>query len=148
MSELDSGGTDQNPSPGPAIADIPDRAVLAMLQRAVRNCLILGLIGAVALLIGSGWRNAAMLTTGTLISVASIFEWKRLAELLQAKIANQETPRSAPLVVLFFLLRLILFGGAIYVSLKCFRGSTVALLCGLGLAAIAIGYEAIRLLAD
>lgn len=89
-----------------------------------------------------------MLATGALISAASIIEWKRLAELIQAKLNRQETPRSAPLAVLFFVFRLIIFAGLIYVSLKCFRGSTIALLCGLGFAAIAVGWEAVRLLAD
>lgn len=129
-------------------ADIPDRAVLALLNRSARNCLILGLVGAIALLIGSGWRNAAMLATGALISAASIYEWKRLAQLIQAKLDRRQTPRSAPVAVMFFVIRLALFAGVIYVSLKCFEGSPVALLCGLGLAALAVGYEAVRLLAD
>ena len=44
-------------------------------------------------------------------------------------------------MVSFFLFRLMIFAGAIYGSLKCFQGSAVALLCGLGLAVIAIGWE-------
>jgi hypothetical protein len=48
----------------------------------------------------------------------------------------------------FFVLRLTVFAGAIYVSLKCFRGSLVALLCGLGLALLAMLWEAIRLLRE
>ena len=48
----------------------------------------------------------------------------------------------------FFVLRLIVFGGAIYGSLKCFRGSVVALLCGLGLAVLAMAWEVVRLLRD
>ena len=51
-------------------------------------------------------------------------------------------------MVLFFVLRLTVFAGAIYGSLKCFQGSVIALLCGLGLAALAIGFEAIRMLRD
>jgi hypothetical protein len=51
-------------------------------------------------------------------------------------------------VVLFFVLRLTIFAGIIYGSLKCFQGSVVALLCGLGLAALAVGWEVIRLLRD
>jgi hypothetical protein len=134
--------------PSPQVPDIPNHAVQALLLRAIRNSLILGTIGAVILLIASGWRNAAMLMTGTLISAASIYEWKRLAQLIQAKLDRQETPRSAPVAVMFFVLRLVLFAGVIYGSLKCFQGSPVALLCGLGIAALAVGYEAVRLLAD
>jgi hypothetical protein len=50
------------------------------------------------------------------------------------------------LVIGFFLLRLIFFGAAIYVSLKCFHGSPIALLCGLSLAIVTLLWEAIRLL--
>ena len=134
--------------PQPVVSDISDTAVQAMLARAARNCLILGVLGGTVLLIGSGWRNGAMLASGALISAASIYEWKRLTHLIQAKLNRQETPKSAPIAVLFFVLRLIVFAAVIYVSLKCFQGSVVALLCGLGFAAITIGFEAVRLLAD
>ena len=52
------------------------------------------------------------------------------------------------MTVVFFVLRLTVFGGAIYGSLKCFHGSVVALLCGLGLAVVATAWEALRLLRD
>ena len=63
-------------------------------------------------------------------------------------VAAVETPASAPIVVLFFVLRLTVFAGVIYGSLKCFQGSVAALLFGLGLAVLAIGWEAIRLMRD
>jgi hypothetical protein len=50
------------------------------------------------------------------------------------------------LVVTFFLLRLCIFAGAVYGSLKCFQGSVVVLLGGLGLAVVATAWEALRLL--
>jgi uncharacterized membrane protein YphA (DoxX/SURF4 family) len=126
--------------------DMSDQAVDRLLQQAIRNTLIVGIIAALALLIGAGWRTAAMMLTGTLISAASIFEWKRLARVIRIALDQQQTPKSAPAVVVFFMLRLAIYGGLIYVSLKCLQGSTVALLCGLGLAALAIGWEALRLL--
>jgi hypothetical protein len=89
-----------------------------------------------------------MLLTGTLISAASILEWRRLLRVINAKLNNRKTPRSAPAVVLFFVLRLTVFAGVIYGSLKCFQGSVVALLCGLGLAALTIGWEVVALLRD
>jgi hypothetical protein len=130
------------------ILDLPNDAAELMLGRAMRNSLILGVVGALAVWVGSGWRNAGMLATGTLISAASILEWQRLARVIRAKLDNQKTPRSAPAVVVFFVLRLTIFAGVIYVSLKCFQGSAVALLCGLGLAALTIAWEALRLLLD
>ncbi|MGD0860201.1 MAG: hypothetical protein ABR912_12925 [Terracidiphilus sp.] len=131
-----------------SIVDIGEEDQQALLQRAMRNTLILGLLSSLALLIGSGWRSAAMLLTGTLISAASILEWRRLLRVINAKLNNRQTPRSAPAVVLFFVLRLTVFAGVIYGSLKCFQGSVVALLCGLGLAALTIGWEVVALLRD
>ena len=116
------------------LADLTDEALEALLRRAMRNTLILGLISAMALLIATGWRGAAMLATGAAISAASILEWRRLIRFINARLDHRKTPRGALLVVLFFVLRLTVFAGAIYGSLKCFRGSVVALLCGLGLA--------------
>ena len=130
------------------IIDISEEEQQALLQRAIRKTLILGLLSSLAVLIGSGWRSAAMLLTGTLISAASIWEWLRLVRLINAKLDRQKSPRSAPVVVLFFVLRLTVFAGVIYGSLKCFHGSVVALLCGLGLAALTIGWEVIALLRD
>jgi uncharacterized membrane protein len=130
------------------ISDITEEDQEALLRRAMRNTLILGMISSLAVLIGAGWRSAAMLLTGTLISAASILEWRRLVRVINAKLNNQKTPRSAPAVVLFFVLRLTVFAGVIYGSLKCFHGSVVALLCGLGLAALTVGWEVVMLLRD
>ena len=130
------------------LVGLTDLALEALLRRAIRDTLLLGVIPAGLLLIASGWRNGAMLAIGTVISAASILEWQRLIRLFNAKLDQQKTPRGATLVVSFFLLRLGVFAGLIYVSLKCFQGSVIALLCGLGLAVIALAFEALRLLKD
>jgi hypothetical protein len=130
------------------LVGLTDAALEALLRRAMRVTLILGLVSTVVLLVVSGWRTAAMLAVGALISAASILEWQRLIRLINAKLDKQKTPRSAALVVTLFLLRLLVFAGAIYGSLKCFQGSVVALLCGLGLAVLATAWEALRLLKD
>jgi ABC-type Co2+ transport system permease subunit len=89
-----------------------------------------------------------MMAVGAAVSAASILEWQRLIRLVNAKLDNQKTPRSALMVAVFFVLRLTVFAAVIYGSLKCFQGSVVALLCGLGLAVVAIAWEALRLLRD
>jgi len=119
-----------------------------MLRRALRNTLILGGIAALIVLIGGGWPSAALLGVGAAISAASIWEWQRLVRVINARMDKQKTPTNAPAVVLFFVLRLTVFAGVIYGSLKCFHGSIVALLFGLGLAVLAIAWEALRLLRD
>lgn len=130
------------------IVDLTHADLDAMLQRALRNTLILGAIAALIAWIGGGWRSAAMLATGTLISAASIFEWQRLVRVINARMDKSKPPTNTGVVVLFFVLRLSIFAGVIYVSLKCFHGSIAALLCGLCLAVLTIGWEAIRLLRD
>lgn len=133
----------QNAQP---IEELTDEHLDAMLKRSMRNTLILGVVPAVVLWLASGWRNAGMLLAGTLISAASIWEWRRLARLINARLDNRKAPVGSPVVVLFFVLRLMVFAGVIYGSLKCLHGSSVALFCGLGLAVLTLGWEALRLL--
>ena len=130
------------------MAKITDETLEGMLRRALRITLILGSLAALILWKASGWRNAAMMATGAAISAASIYEWRRLARLIRAAFQKNQAPRGAALGALFFLLRLGVFGAAIYVSLKCFRGSVAALLCGLALALGAMVWEALRLLRE
>lgn len=129
-----------------ALAGLTDAGLEALLRRAMRITLIIGLLGALAVWKASGWRNGAMLATGTLISAASILEWRRLIRIINARLDHKQAPQGAGLAVVFLMLRLALFAGAIYGSLKCFHGSVLALLCGLGLAVLAIVWEALRLL--
>jgi len=131
-----------------SVVDLTPEDMEAFFRSALRNTLILGAISAIAVLIGGGWRSAVLLFTGALISAASIWEWQRLARVINARLEKKKTPTSAFSVVLFFVLRLTVFAGVIYGSLKCFQGSPIALLCGLGLAVLAIGWEAMRLLRD
>ncbi len=130
------------------IAALTDEALHSLLKRAIRNTLILGLLVGLVLLVASGWRDAAMFATGAVISAASILEWQRLIRLFNAKLDQKKTPRGAAAIVGFFVIRLTVFAVAIYGSLKCFQGSAIALLCGLGLAVIALAWEALRLLKD
>jgi hypothetical protein len=130
------------------IVALTDDQLAAKLLKAVRSTLILGAILAAVLGISSGWRNAAMMMTGAAISAASILEWRRLIGVINAKMDKKKTPRGAFLAVLFLVLRLTVFTLAIYGSLKCFQGSVAALLCGLGLAVLAVGWEVLQLLKD
>ena len=129
-------------------SDITDADLEGMLRDAIRNTLIFGVLASLIVWKATNWRDAAMLATGTAISAASIFEWRRLARFIAAKMDKKQTPRGSAFAAVFFVLRLTVFAGAIYVSLKCFRGSLVALLCGLGLALLAMLWEAIRLLRE
>jgi hypothetical protein len=131
-----------------SISTLTEDGLEALLKRAIRNTLILGVLTSIAVLIASSWRNAAMLATGALISAASIWEWLRLVRLMNARMKKQKPQRGAILVVAFFLLRLLFFAAAIYGSLKCFQGSAITLICGLSLAVVTLMWEAIRMLRD
>lgn len=128
------------------IVEMTDADLAALLGRAVRVTVVLGIVVALILWPTLGWGTAALFAVGAAISVASIYEWGRLIRLFNAKLDQQKTPRGASLVVTLFLLRLILFAGAIYVSLKCFPGSPIALVSGLALALVGLVFEALRLL--
>ena len=130
------------------IAGLTDAALEALLKRAMRVTLVLGALAAAAVWLASDWRNAAMIATGAVISAASVLEWQRLIRVINARMDKQRTPASTPVVVLFFVLRLTIFAAIIYSGLKYFHGSITALLCGLCLAVLTIGWEAIRLLRD
>ena len=132
----------------PPLAGLSDEALQAILRRAIRDTLVLGLVAAAIVWLASGWRNAAMLAVGAAISAASILEWQRLIRLINSRLDQKKAPSGAVTVVLFFVLRLAIFAAAIYGSLKCFQGSAIALLCGLGLAMIAMAWEALRLLRE
>jgi len=128
------------------IATLTDDALQALLRRAIRNTLILGLLVSLVLMIATGWRDAGVMMTGALISAASILEWKRLIGIVNRRIRQEKAPRGVILVIGFFLVRLVIFAAAIYGSLKCFQGSVIAMVCGLSLAVATLTWEALRLL--
>ena len=74
-----------DPAQVPAIASLTDEALQALLKRAMRTTVLLGVVVALILTIASGWRNGAMLLTGALISAASILEWQRLVRLINSR---------------------------------------------------------------
>jgi len=130
----------------PAIANLSEETLDALLKRAVRNTASLAIVPALIVWVASGWRNAAMLMTGALISAASLMEWQRLVRLMNAKMKAKKAPGGAFLAIVFFLLRLLIFAAAIYGSLKCFQGSVIPLMCGLSLAVVTLMWEALRML--
>lgn len=142
----ETGASQQTDAPSHPLAALTDEGLEALLRRAIRMTLILGGLAALVLWKATGWRDAAMLAAGAAVSAASITEWRRLVRLLNAQMDRKQTPRGAAVAGVFFVLRLTVFTAVIYGSLKCFRGSAAAILCGLGLAVLAMGWEAIGLL--
>jgi len=144
--------------PSHPILEFSDADLAALLKRVVQATAALGVVIAVVLWAAMGWQTGALFAVGAAISIGSIYEWSRLIRHVTARMDRQqalargETPQGRVsgfgsfTVVTLFLLRLILFGVAIYVSLKCLHGSPIALLCGLGLALAGLVWEAMRVL--
>ncbi len=132
--------------PAPAIAQLSDEALQVLLKSAIYKTLILGCLVSLILWVAGGWGTGALFASGALVSAASIFEWRRLVRIINSRMRNQTAPRGVGLSIAFILLRLLIFGAVIYGSLKCFRGSPIALVCGLSLAVITLTWEALKLL--
>lgn len=136
------------------IVDFTFDDLTVLLRRAIRNSAVVGVAVALFLWLGMGWQTAALFVVGGAISVGSIYEWGRLIRVFGARLSGNETGQKAGqgsglgtgLVVFLFLVRLILFAGAIYGSLKCFHGSPIALFGGLGLGLSGLVWEAMRAL--
>jgi uncharacterized membrane protein len=139
---------ESQPAPNQPIAEWTNETLDSMLRRALRLILALGVIFSVILWMATNWRTAAMLAMGAAVSAASTLEWGRLVHFINAKLDKKENPPGAAIAVLFLIIRLAVFAGAIYVSLRWIKGSAIALLFGLGLALLATLWEALRLLRE
>jgi hypothetical protein len=131
---------------GNPIFEFTDADLKAALRRAFKTTAILGLVLAVFLTIVYGWQTGALLLAGALISATGLWEWQRLIAFINARLDKQQTAGGAGRVVATFSLRLLLAGGVLYGSLRCFHGSVYALVAGLGLAVFALTIEALRLI--
>jgi len=148
-------GSGQTPEPSAhPIVDFTFDDLTALLRRSVRLTAILGVVISLILWPWMGWQTAALFAVGSALSVGSIYEWGRLIRVVSARMDGQTAGQRSGFgsgfgtgtVVSLFLLRLILFAVVIYGSLKCFQGSPIALLCGLGLALAGLVWQAMRVL--
>jgi len=145
-------------TPAHPILEFSDADLAAMLRRAIRLTTALGAGISVVLALAMGWQTGALFAVGAALSVGSIYEWARLIRLITARMdglnaadgsgtgSGRGSGLRTGVVVVLFLLRLAIFAGVIYGSLKCFHGSPIALLCGLSLALAGLVWEALRVL--
>ncbi|AXC14496.1 hypothetical protein ACPOL_5242 [Acidisarcina polymorpha] len=122
-----------------------DADLSAALFRAIRMIGILALVGLPVLWFFSGWQTACLFLVGAAISAAGVYESHRLIGVVNARLDNQKSPRSTSVVLAMFLLRLVIAGGVLYVSLRCLHGSVYGVIAGLVLAVIALSVEAVKL---
>lgn len=125
--------------------DFTDADLKASMRRAIRLTGILAVLGFFALLFTAGWQTGALFVAGAVVSATGLYEWQQLIGVINAKLDNQQTPRTTGFTLTMFFLRLGIAALIIYVSLRCFHGSLYALIAGLALAVIALTVEAVRM---
>jgi hypothetical protein len=128
-----------------SLLNFTDADLKATMRRSIRLTAILAVLGALALLFAAGWQTAALFLAGAVVSATGLYEWQQLIEMVNARLDNQKAPRSTGFVLTMFFLRLGIAALIIYASLKCLHGSLYALIAGLGLVAVALMVEAVRL---
>jgi len=122
-----------------------DADLKAALRRAFHATVIIGVVLAVVLTFVYGWQTGGLLLAGTIISATGLWEWQRLVAFINARLDKQQTTGVARVMATFFL-RLLLAGGILYGSLRCFHGSVYALVAGLVLGVFALTVEAVRMI--
>jgi len=100
------------------IVELTQADLDTMLRRALRNTLILGLVAALAVSIGAGWAQWGHACDGHADFGGQHLEWQRLVRVINARMDKRKTPASAPVVVLFFVLRLTVLRGGHLCSLN------------------------------
>ena len=132
------------PEENPFLA-FTDADLSAALLRAVRNVGLLALLGVLVVWLLSGWQSACLFAVGAAISAGGIYESRRLIAVVNARLDNRRPSRSTGLVIGMFLLRLLIAGAVLYVSLRCLHGAVYAIVAGLALAMVALSIEAVLL---
>jgi hypothetical protein len=134
-------------TPEPAsLPNLTDAELHAVLDRALRTVLILGVILFVVFTWTLGWQSGVLELAGAAISYTGIGEWRRLTRTAFSKLDNQQPAQPVSRTLVLFFLRLGMVGVILYVSLRCLHGNVYALLAGIGLAVVGLTFEAVRLL--
>lgn len=128
-----------------SLLNYTDADLKASMRRAMLFTAVCAVAGFVVLAFTLGWRTGALFVAGAVVSVTGLYEWQQLIGLINAKLDQQETPRSSGFVLAMFFLRMGIAAAIIYASLRFLDGSLYALLAGLGLAIVALTVEAVRM---
>jgi hypothetical protein len=127
-------------------ADLTDEDLRSLLGRALRIVAILTPILFLVFTFTLGWQTGLLFLAGAAISWTGIWEWRSLSERIFAHLDNRHEPGTTRRTLVLFFLRLGLAIALLYVSLRCLHGTVYALVTGLGLAVVALTFEAVRLL--
>jgi hypothetical protein len=116
------------------------------IWNALRLMLVLVVLGVPLAWWKAGWKSAALLVIGAVISGSGLYEWLRLMTAVMARMDLGGAARPLGMVLAGFFLRMGLVLVVLYVSLKTLDGSGYALLGGLLLGVFALSVEGLRLL--
>jgi hypothetical protein len=117
-----------------------------LLGRALRVVAILTPILFLVFTFALGWQTGLLFLAGAMISWTGIWEWRSLSERIFAHLDQRHEPGTTRRTLVLFFLRLGLAIALLYVSLRCLHGTVYALVTGLGLAVVALTFEAVRFL--
>jgi hypothetical protein len=117
-----------------------------LLGRALRVVAILTPILFLVFTFTLGWQTGLLFLAGAVISWTGIWEWRSLSERIFAHLDQRREPGTTRRTLVLFFLRLGLAIALLYVSLRCLHGTVYALVTGLGLAVVALTFEAVRFL--
>jgi len=129
----------------PSFDTYTDEDFRRTIWRALRLVAIAVAVGVPVLWWKLGWRSAALLAVGGVISGSGLFEWLRLMAALTSRMDSGAQARPLGPVLTTFFLRLALAVGLLYGSLKLLDGSVFALIAGLALGVAALSIEGLRL---
>ncbi|AFL87869.1 hypothetical protein Terro_1562 [Terriglobus roseus DSM 18391] len=136
-----------------SLANFTDEDARAVITRAVKIVVVLGIIGALITLAKAGWKSALLLLIGAAISATGLWEWRRLMAALTARMEPMEGEHivgarrpSIGFALAGFFLRLFAVVAVLYVSLRYLNGSALALAAGLAMGVFALTIEGLRLL--
>jgi hypothetical protein len=131
--------------------DFTDADLKTALGRALKFTVIGGIVLAAVLAVVYGWQTGLLLLAGVVVSATGLWEWQRLVAFINARLDNSQAAGAAAglgagRVMTTFILRLMLAGGILYVSLRCLHGSVYALVGGLILGIFFLTVEAVRMI--
>lgn len=129
----------------PGLEHLRDEDFRRTILRSLRLLIIVTAVAGPILWWKFGWRTAALLFVGALISGSGLWEWLRLMTAVMSRMDHGAQARPLVPVVLGFFLRLGATVVVLYGSLKLLDGSVYALAAGLALGVFALTVEALRL---
>lgn len=139
MEELNTAGPERS------LLEITDERLRGAMVRAMRLSAVLAVVLAGIVFAFMGWQSGVLVLVGAVVSASGLWEWQKLITVISAKLENEQKAGGARVIAGFFI-RLLIAGALLYGSLKCFHGSIFALLGGLAVAVVALGFEAVRLI--